>query len=189
MSDSKLLLRFLAGYVNGEKDFNIDEIKGGIKMYEMNLQSSTESNQAQVETESSVSDSSNNKKNKSYVNLEFDLHDIGGELEPVDNNVPQQSSNSKRTTENKWSQKFVDEISLFALEAITKKRCLPQQELIKLFDKKFYAKVPESDKIQENKARPKYIDKVHKSIYNNLIKSDKVEYVNGSYLIIRKESA
>jgi len=189
MSNQKnnLLLAFLAEYVSGKKDFNLAEIEGGIHMFKISSSLILPVDNVEV-----VLMDSKTSHAKSFEITEdiapHEVYEIESESDTLDL-VDDIIDDDVSKTDKKWSQSFVNEITDFTLEKLTEKKSLTKSEMVAAFDKKYLNRIPESDKIKTGKSQAKYISKLHKNIYNKLILSNKAEFNNGIYTLVKQYSA
>jgi len=185
--NNNLLLAFLAEYVSGKKDFNLAEIEGGIHMFKI-----SSSYILPVDNVEVVLVDSKTSHVKSFEITEdiapHEVYEIESESDSLDF-VDDVTDDDVSKTDKKWSQSFVNQITGFTLEKLTEKKSLTKSEMVAAFDKKFLNQIPDSDKIKIGKSQPKYVSKLHKNIYNKLIKHNKAEFNNGIYTIVKQHSA
>jgi hypothetical protein len=171
------LLRLLSEYVTKKKPFDIGEIKGAIALYELSV--------AQLADEAPAISLANYAD--PFLAIQKSLFD-----DPTHESESDEIETTKSVEENtqkvsftRWPQKFVDEVVNFSLDTITSRRHITQSALAELFLKKFYDRIPEDERTGDGRSRAKYIDKLHKNIYNNLIKPNQVEFYNDEYHLIK----
>ena len=190
---NKLLLDFLSDYTSGKIDFNYNEIKAGMRFYEMSIghNLSEETFDEESNEESITPSEPSYEMFNSHGLLELPSEDSAD-----DDFADSTDSNQDRTpiVENKidsrvWSQNFCKQVKDYLYPELISKRSYTQENIFKYFDKKFYKSVPAGDKIKTNNSRPKYHDKIHKLIYNNWIISNEMQFTNGIYTVVKKNQA
>jgi hypothetical protein len=208
MSNQKidlLMMAVMSDYVNGIKPYNFRELKGKVDLVSMMLESAHE-----IEENSSLTpDILNNQPAKSVeskielsdahlgglYNLDEYLTELPHEAKVTDSIKENESSDEdtlKTETFKRWPQEFVDRLVTWSFDVIKTNRSISQDSIAKMFLAKFEDEIPENEKKSIGKNRPMYINKLHKNIYNNLIKKNgSVEFDNNMYwyVKVRYESA
>jgi hypothetical protein len=170
------LLRLLSEYVNKKKPFNIGEIKGAIAHYELIVAQSVD--EAPAVSLANYADP--------FLAIQKSLfEDSAYDSESDEAQTNESSEDTQKVSFTRWPQKFVDEVVNFSREEIESRRHISQKTLAELFLKKFYDRIPEEERTGDGRSRAKFIDKLHKNIYNNLMKSGQVEFCNDEYHLIK----
>lgn len=183
------MMTVMTQYVNGEKPYTFLELKGAVEFASLMLEN----------TYKGEDNSSSNQENKTeavqdnYCPDRVEItnsDDVEIKTENVDKSS-ESNTNIKTSSFNdkKWRQNFVDEVVEFAHGKLIEKKNITQKDMILLFEKQFLDRVPDNDKIKVGNARAKYVEKLHKTIYNNLILEKKAEFNNGIYNIVKQNSA
>lgn len=178
------LLRLLSEYVSKNKPFNIGEIKGAIALYELSV--------AQfVDEKPAISLTSYTDPFIAIQKSLFDDSTDETSAEETSDNDAEMSESSEESSSQKvaftrWKQTFVDEVVNYSLDVINSRRHISQSALADLILKKFAGQISDDEKIVVGRSRPKFISKLHKNIYNNLILPKFVEFVNNEYHLVKR---
>ena len=189
---NKLLLNFLSDYTSGKKDFNYNEIKGGMTFYEMSIGQNLSEETFDETTDETTDDELIPEQTSLPEKTQFDMSDFLNELlsEVSANSFQKETAiDVKKTVSVVWKKNFVKEVKDYLYSELFNRKSMTQENVIKIFDQKFLNQVPDCDKKKTETTRPIDYSKVHKLIYNNWIKSGLVEFHNSIYTVVKKNQA
>ena len=198
MSNQKIdfyMMTVMTQYVNKEKTYNFLELKGAVEFASLMLEnafkvedipSATQefSNTMHDKSIESAKDSSN----EHFDGLYYLMPESSNEANDISTEEDKPLSEETLVTESfrRWPQELVNRIVLWSLDIIRSERFITQDNIAKMFLENFGSEIPEHEKKSIGKNRAMYINKLHKNIYNNLIKKNgSVEFDKNTYWYVK----
>lgn len=185
---NKLLLDFLRDYTSGKIDFNYNEIKAGMRFYEMSIGHNLSEETFYETTDDEFIPKQISLPEKAQLDMSELLCELLGEV-GADNVQEETATVVKKTVSGVWKQNFIKDVKDYLYPELLNRKSMTQENVIKIFERKFLKQVPDCDKIKTETTRPVYYSKVHKLIYNNWIKAGLVEFHNGIYTVVKINQA
>jgi hypothetical protein len=201
MSNQKIdfyMMTVMTQYVNKEKTYNFLELKGAVEFASLMLENAFKvedipyaaqefSNTMHDKSIESAKDSPNEHFNGLYYFNEY-LSESSNEAK--DTSIQEDKPLSEETlvteTFTRWPRELVDRIVLWSIDIIRSERSITQNNIAKMFLANFGSEIPEREKKSTGKNRAMYINKLHKNIYNNLIKKNgSVEFDKNTYWYVK----
>ena len=199
------MMKEMSDYVNGIKPYHFKELKGKVDILNSIYDSTSE-----IEGEIRINEISNfhhlpeesndeitpdeiaSEQTSFPEKTQLDMNELLGDISGgnISSNSQKKIAPSvKKNISVVWKQVFVKQVKDYLYPEILSRKSMTQENVIKIFDRKFLKQVPDCDKVKTETTRPIYHAKVHKLIYNNWIKSGLIEFHNGIYTVVKNNQA
>ena len=189
------MMTVMTQYVNKEKTYNFLELKGAVEFASLMLENEfkVEDTSSAVQLISNIQppksiESAKDSSNENFDGLYYLMSESSNEVKDTstEEDEPSNKATPESETFKRWPQEFVNRIVAWSLNVIKSERSITQDNIAKMFLAKFDNEIPEHEKKSIGKNRPAYINKLHKNIYNNLIKKNgSVEFDQNKYWYVK----